>query len=206
MAMPAARPATSSRAPAAPSSTTTAASPRQRRRPPPLSTCRSIGNRAIEVAQDGGGGAVYLTGHREFVCVRCRFENNQGANGGGLVQPRHADRSACTTANSSATLPPAMAATPAAAAMAARWRWMATPASFSRSAARLLTGNYANAFGAGLFTTVYDQTSVTRIWQSTLHRQSSRMATDQHTGGAYIQGGPVSIRDSNLQRQPGGRL
>ena len=43
-----------------------------------------IGNRGIDVAQDGGGGAVYPTGHREFVCVRCRFENNQGANGGGV--------------------------------------------------------------------------------------------------------------------------
>jgi hypothetical protein len=61
-----------------------------------------------------------------------------------------------------------------------------------------LIGNQNNAFGAGLFTVAYDLSSVTRIWQSTL-AFNSQNGSDQHTGGAYIQGGPVSIRDSTFR-------
>ena len=154
-----------------------------------------IGNRGIEVAQDGGGGAVYLTGHREFVCVRCRFENNQGANGGGLYNlgtqtVRLYDSEFINNTATGDGGNPGSGGNGGALAVDGDTRDL----SLCRTH---LTGNHANAFGAGLFTTVYDQTSVTRIWQSTLHA-NIQDGSDQHTGGAYIQGGPVSIRDSTF--------
>ncbi len=154
-----------------------------------------IGNRGIDVAQDGGGGAVYLTGHREFVCVRCRFESNQSANGGGVynlgtqtIRLYDSEFSGNTASGDGGN--PGSGGNGGALAVDGDTREL----SLCRTH---LTGNHANAFGAGLFTTVYDQTSVTRIWQSTLHANIQDGA-DQHTGGAYIQGGPVSIRDSTF--------
>lgn len=154
-----------------------------------------LGNRGIDVAQDGGGGAVYLTGHREFVCVRCRFENNQGANGGGVYNLgtqtiRLYDSEFIGNTASGDGGNPGNGGNGGALAVDGDTREL----SLCRTR---LTGNHANAFGAGLFTTVYDQTSVTRIWQSTLHA-NIQDGSDQHTGGAYIQGGPVSIRDSTF--------
>ncbi|MBK9655596.1 MAG: hypothetical protein IPO66_08995 [Rhodanobacteraceae bacterium] len=154
-----------------------------------------LGNRGIDVAQDGGGGAVYLTGHREFICVRCRFENNQGANGGGVynlgtqtIRLYDSEFSGNTASGDGGN--PGSGGNGGALAVDGDTREL----SLCRTN---LTGNHANAFGAGLFTTVYDQTSVTRIWQSTLHA-NIQDGSDQHTGGAYIQGGPVSIRDSTF--------
>src|SRR5690606_5000623 len=42
------------------------------------------GNHAIQVAQDDGGGAVYVVGAAELSAVRTRFEANSGATGGAL--------------------------------------------------------------------------------------------------------------------------
>lgn len=154
-----------------------------------------IGNRAIDVAQDGGGGAVYLTGHREFVCVRCRFDDNHGASGGGFYalgtqQIRFFDSEFNANYATGDGGNPGSGGNGGALAVDGDTREL----SLCRTR---LTANHANAFGAGLFTTVYDQTSLTRIWQSTLHG-NIQDGSDQHTGGAYIQGGPVSIRDSTF--------
>lgn len=154
-----------------------------------------IGNRAIEVAQDGGGGAVYLTGHRSFVCVRCRFDDNRGSNGGGFyglgtAQIRLYDSEFNANFATGDGANPGNGGNGGALAVDGDTREL----SLCRTR---LVGNHGNAHGAGLFTTAYDQQSPTRIWQSTLHANIQDGA-DQHTGGAYIQGGPVSIRDSTF--------
>lgn len=154
-----------------------------------------IGNRAIEVAQDGGGGAVYLTGHREFSCVRCRFDDNRGANGGG-VYALGTQRIRLYDSEFNANFATGDGGNPGSGGNGGALAVDGDTRELSLCRTRL-TGNHANAFGAGLFTTVYDQTSTTRIWQSTLHA-NIQDGSDQHTGGAYIQGGPVSIRDSTF--------
>ena len=154
-----------------------------------------IGNRAIEVAQDGGGGAVYLTGHREFICVRCRFDDNRGANGGG-VYALGTQRIRLYDSEFNANFATGDGGNPGSGGNGGALAVDGDTRELSLCRTRL-TGNHANAFGAGLFTTVYDQTSITRIWQSTLHA-NIQDGSDQHTGGAYIQGGPVSIRDSTF--------
>lgn len=62
-----------------------------------------------------------------------------------------------------------------------------------------LLDNTANAYGAGLFTTVYDQTSFTRILDSTVQGNNSTGSNNAHTGGVYLQGGPMSIRGSTFR-------
>lgn len=152
-------------------------------------------NRGIDLAQDGGGGAVYLIGHREFVCVRCRFETNQGSNGGGFYglgtqSIRFYDSIFIANQAIGDGGNPGNGGNGGAIAVDGDTREL----SLCRST---LDANRGNAFGAGLFTTVYDQSSVTRVWQSTFIG-NIQDGTDQHTGGAYIQGGPVSIRDSTF--------
>lgn len=154
-----------------------------------------LGNRAIDVAQDGGGGAIYLIGHRSFSCVRCRFEDNRGSNGGGFyglgtAQIRFWDSAFDANFATGDGANPGNGGNGGALAVDGDTREL----SLCRTR---LTGNHANAHGAGLFTTAYDQQSPTRIWQSTLHA-NVQDGSDQHTGGAYIQGGPVSIRDSTF--------
>ncbi|MCB1599634.1 MAG: hypothetical protein KDI66_06380 [Xanthomonadales bacterium] len=154
-----------------------------------------IANRAIDVAQDGGGGGVYLLGHREFVCVRCRFEGNQGSNGAGFYglgtqTIRFYDSQFVGNLTTGDGGNPGNGGNGGGMAVDGAEREL----SLCRTT---LADNHANAFGAGLFTTVYDQISVTRIWQSSLIG-NIQDGNDQHTGGAYIQGGPVSIRDSTF--------
>ncbi len=154
-----------------------------------------IANRAIDVAQDGGGGAVYLVGHRAFSCVRCRFEDNRGANGGGFYslgtqQIRFYD------SEFNANLATGDGGNPGNGGNGGALAIDGAERELSLCRTRLIA-NRNNAFGAGLFTTAYDQQSPTRIWQSTLHGNVQE-GNDQHTGGAYIQGGPVSIRDSTF--------
>ncbi len=155
-----------------------------------------VANRAVENAQDGGGGGVYLLGHREFVCVRCLFDDNSGSNGGGYYglgtqTARFYDSSFVGNVATGDGGNPGGGGNGGAMAVDGNTRDL----SLCRTR---LVDNRNNAFGAGLFTTVYDQTSVTRIWQSTL-QGNTQQGTDQHTGGAYIQGGPVSIRDSTFR-------
>lgn len=155
-----------------------------------------VANRAVLSAQDGGGGAVYLLGHREFVCVRCLFDDNSGSNGGGYYglgtqTARFYDSSFVGNVATGDGGNPGGGGNGGAMAVDGDTR------DLSLCRTRLLD-NRNNAFGAGLFTTVYDQTSITRIWQSTL-QGNNQQGNDQHTGGAYIQGGPVSIRDSTFR-------
>ncbi len=153
-------------------------------------------NRAIEAAQDGGGGAVYLLGHREFICVRCEFFGNRASNGGGYYglgtqTLRFYDSQLAKNVASGDGGNPGNGGNGGAMAVDGDTREV----SLCRSE---LLANDNNAFGAGLFTTVYDQTSITRIWQSTF-ASNAQLGSDQHTGGAYIQGGPVSIRNSTFR-------
>jgi len=153
-------------------------------------------NVAIEVAQDGGGGAVYLLGHREFICVRCDFFGNAASNGGGYYglgtqTLRFYDSQLAKNVATGDGGNPGNGGNGGAMAVDGDTREV----SLCRTD---LIANDSNAFGAGLFTTVYDQTSITRIWQSTL-ANNNQQGTDQHTGGAYIQGGPVSIRNSTFR-------
>jgi hypothetical protein len=155
-----------------------------------------VGNRAIDSAQDGGGGAVYLIGQREFRCVRCLFDANQGSNGGGFygLGTQSIEFYDSVLSNNLASGDggnPGGGGNGGALAVDGDTREL----NLCRTD---LIGNQNNAFGAGLFTVAYDQSSVTRIWQSTL-AFNIQNGTDQHTGGAYIQGGPVSIRDSTFR-------
>lgn len=155
-----------------------------------------VGNRAVATAQDGGGGAVYLVGHREFVCVRCLFDDNQGSNGGGFYglgtqTIRFYDSVFSNNRATGDNGNPGNGGNGGAIGADGDSREL----SLCRTR---LVGNRNNAFGAGLFTVAYDLGSPTRIWQSTL-QGNIQNGTDQHTGGAYIQGGPVSIRDSTFR-------
>ncbi len=57
--------------------------------------------------------------------------------------------------------------------------------------------NTSNAFGAGFFSVMYDQTSRTRFEQ-VLFQHNQQLSNTQHSGGAYIQDGPWAINQSSF--------
>jgi hypothetical protein len=154
-----------------------------------------LGNRAVEVAQDGGGGALYLLGHRSLLCVRCRFDDNRGANGGGFYS-LGTERIRFYDSEFNANGATGDGGNPGSGGNGGALAVDGATRELSLCRTRLV-GNRANAFGAGLFTTAYDQQSPTRIWESSVHANLQE-GNDQHTGGAYIQGGPVSVRASTF--------
>ncbi|UXI67553.1 choice-of-anchor Q domain-containing protein [Tahibacter amnicola] len=158
---------------------------------------RFAGNQAITTAQDDGGGAIYVVGAQEIALVNTVLENNRGANGGGLYSlgSRRVNLFDSRLSGNSATGTggnPGNGGNAGAIGVDGADRYV----NLCRVA---LIDNTANAYGAGLFTTVYDTTSFTRIENSTLQGNNSTGSSNAHTGGAYIQGGPVAIRGSTFR-------
>lgn len=66
------------------------------------------------------------------------------------------------------------------------------------------SSNSSNAFGAGFFSVMYDQTSRTRF-EDVLFENNTQLSSTQHTGGAYLQDGPWAMnRVSFLNNQANG--
>ncbi len=64
--------------------------------------------------------------------------------------------------------------------------------------------NTSNAHGAGFFSVMYDNTSRTRF-EDTTFDGNQQLSSAQHTGGAYVQGGPFAFeRVSFLRNQANG--
>lgn len=153
-------------------------------------------NTAIATAQDDGGGAIYATGMNEVILYRSRFENNRGSNGGAVyslgsktvtvVESDFIDNRATGTNGN-----PGNGGNGGAIGIDGGERTV------TLCRARL-TNNRANAFGAGLFTVMYDDLSLTAINASTFQGNTNPLDTFGFAGGAYLQGGPFSIHNSSF--------
>lgn len=155
---------------------------------------------AVASAQDGGGGAIYMVGLKELTLVGSTLEGNSGSNGGGLYSLGseivalydsvvRANQATGTGGN------PGNGGNGGGIGVDGATRQL-------RLCRVTLQDNQAQAFGGGLFTTVYDQTSFTRIEDSLIAGNAS-LGASQHTGGVYLQGGPFSIRGSTFHANQG---
>lgn len=153
-------------------------------------------NHAIQIAQDDGGGGLYVVGAAELSLVRTRVAGNSGANGGGvyslgsslvnLFDSELAGNRATGTGGN-----PGNGGNGGGLGVDGAQRHI----NLCRS--RLL-GNDANAYGGGLFTVAYDQQSFVRLRGSLIQGNRSLGNSNAHTAGVYLQGGPFEIAGSSF--------
>jgi len=154
--------------------------------------CHFADNRAVVTAQDSGGGAIYAIGLDRFVLADCTFDRNQGSNGGAVYSlgSREVAITGCEfTAN---------AATGDGGNPGDGGNGGALGVDGAARAVRICGSSFhdnsANAYGAGFFSVMYDDDSLTEFVACTF-RGNRNPTEDQFAGGAYVQGGPFSIRD-----------
>jgi hypothetical protein len=154
------------------------------------------GNHAIQVAQDDGGGAVYVVGVAEFSAVRSRFDGNSGANGGALYS-LGSRRVSLFDSTFSANRATGNGGNPGNGGNGGAIGVDGDARFVNLCRVRVLD-NEAQAYGGGLFTVTYGAASHTRVQDSTFDGNAST-AGDKLAGGAYIQGSPVTISGSTFR-------
>ena len=161
-----------------------------------LFNVRIANSLGIASAQDGGGGGIYVVGLQELTLVNSIVENNVGSNGGGIyslgtASIRIYDSTIRGNTASGTGGNPGNGGNAGGLGVDGETRQI-------RLCRAQLLDNNAGAFGGGLFTVAYDQASSTLIEDSTIAGNNST-ASDKHTGGVYLQGGPISIRGSTFR-------
>lgn len=154
-------------------------------------------NHAIATAQDDGGGGVYVVGASELSLVDVMMSGNSGSNGGAIYS-LGSKRVNLFDSELSANTATGTGGNPGNGGNAGAIGIDGADRTVNLCRVRLLD-NQSNAYGAGLFTTVYDTTSFTRILDSTIQGNNSVGTSNAHTGGVYLQGGPFSIRGSTFR-------
>ena len=154
------------------------------------------GNHAIQVAQDDGGGAVYVVGAAEFSAVRTRFEDNSGANGGALYS-LGSKRVNLFDSTFSANRATGNGGNPGNGGNGGAIG-VDGDARFVNLCRVRVVDNEAHAYGGGLFTVTYGGASHTRVHDSSFDGNAST-APDKLAGGAYIQGSPITISGSTFR-------
>lgn len=151
---------------------------------------------AVQTAQDGGGGGLYVTGLKELTLVNSIVANNQGSNGGGiyslgseLVQLFDSTVQGNTATGTGGN--PGNGGNAGGIGIDGATRTL-------RLCRVQLLDNTANAYGGGLFTVAYDQQSFVGIGESRIAGNNSAGSSNAHTGGVYLQGGPFLIRASTF--------
>lgn len=158
--------------------------------------CDFVDNHAVEVAQDSGGGAIYAIGLERIAIARCTFDGNSGANGGAVYSlgSRVVHITGAAFTGNSATGDdgnPGNGGNGGALGVDGAAREV-------RICGSRFVGNTANAYGAGFFSVMYDDDSLTELVATTFEGNSNP-TPDQFAGGAYLQGGPFAIRDSTFR-------
>lgn len=153
-------------------------------------------NHAVQVAQDDGGGGLYVVGAAELSLVRTRVSGNSGANGGGvyslgsrLVNLFDSELSGNRATGSGGN--PGNGGNGGGLGVDGAQRHI----NLCRSR---LIDNDANAYGGGLFTVAYDQESFVRLRDTLVEGNRSLGASNSHTAGVYLQGGPFEIHASSF--------
>jgi hypothetical protein len=160
-----------------------------------LVNCRFSNNLASLDAtpQDDGGGAFYGELLNRIDIGNCVFENNRGSNGGAVYSlgGLHVNIVDSQFLANQAT---GTGGNPGNGGNAGALGVDGGDRSVDVCRTRFVD-NTSNAYGAGFFSVMYDQTSHTRF-EDTLFQGNRQLSANQHTGGAYIQDGPWEIERS----------
>jgi hypothetical protein len=152
-------------------------------------------NNAIQVHQDGGGGAIYIVGMNNVLISDSIFINNSGSNGGAFyslgsqnirITDSVFDNNQATGNNGN----PGNGGNAGAIGIDGGER------SFNLCRSQVINNN-ANAFGTGFFSVMYDELSLTAFVDS-LFENNVNSGDEGLGGGAYIQGGPFIIEGSSF--------
>jgi hypothetical protein len=152
-------------------------------------------NNAIQIHQDGGGGAIYAVGMDNVFVSDSTFINNSGSNGGAFyslgsknirITDSLFDNNQATGNNGN----PGNGGNAGAIGVDGGER------SFNLCRSQVIN-NTANAFGIGFFSVMYDELSLT-TFVDTLFENNINAGDEGLGGGAYIQGGPFIIEGSSF--------
>lgn len=157
--------------------------------------CWFTGNVAIAVDQDGGGGAVYAVGMDRVVLQGSLFDGNRGANGGAVYSLGSREVTAVDSVftDNRATGDggnPGNGGNGGALGVDGAERQVIL-------CGVELADNFANAYGAGFFSVMYDQASST-TFNACLFAGNRNPTASQFAGGAYLQGGPFAIHNTTF--------
>lgn len=152
-------------------------------------------NHAIQVHQDGGGGAIYVVGMDDVFISNSTFSNNSGSNGGafyslGSKNIRITDSVFDTNQATGNNGNPGNGGNAGAIGVDGAQR------SISICRSQIINSS-SNAFGTGFFSVMYDNLSLT-AFVDTLFENNINSGDLGLGGGAYIQGGPFIIKGSSF--------
>ncbi|MEE4297351.1 MAG: choice-of-anchor Q domain-containing protein [Wenzhouxiangella sp.] len=141
-------------------------------------------------SQDDGGGALYAELMNRIDISNCAFDGNSGSNGGALYSlvSLHLNVVDSVFSNNQAI---GTGGNPGNGGNAGAFG-VDGPNRLVDICRTRFEGNRSNAFGAGFFSVMYDQTSRTRFEDVTF-RENIQLSDTEHTGGAYIQDGPWAM-------------
>lgn len=151
-------------------------------------------NNAIQVHQDGGGGAIYVVGMDDVFVHDSLFSNNSGSNGGGLYS-LGSKNVRITDSIFDSNRATGNSGNPGNGGNAGAIGVDGGERSFNLCRSQIINNN-ANAFGTGFFSVMYDDLSLT-AFVDTLFQNNVNAGDLGLGGGAYIQGGPFIIEGSS---------
>ncbi len=152
-------------------------------------------NHAIQVDQDGGGGAIYAIGMNEVLISHAVFENNSGSNGGALYS-LGSDVIRITDSVFASNVATGINGNPGNGGNAGAIGVDGAARTINVCRSQIIN-NQANAYGVGFFSVMYDQNSLTAFTDVTFENNNNSTNFGL-AGAAYIQGGPFSIDRSSF--------
>jgi Calx-beta domain len=159
-------------------------------------------NDAMLAGQDDGGGALYVTGMDHVRIGNCTFTNNRGSNGG-AVYSLGSKRVTIVDSVFGSNQATGTGGNPGNGGNAGALGVDGGDRLLDVCRTRFL-GNASNAYGAGFFSVMYDNTSRSRFEDVTFDG-NRQLSNTQHAGGAYVQGGPFAFeRVSFLRNEANG--
>lgn len=142
-------------------------------------------------SQDDGGGAFYGELMLRIDIGHCVFDNNRGSNGGavyslGTTRVNIVDSTFSNNQAIGSGGNPGNGGNAGALGIDGANRLVDV-------CRTRFTGNSSNAFGAGFFSVMYDQTSRSRF-EDVVFEGNTQLSSTEHTGGAYLQDGPWAMQ------------
>ena len=152
-------------------------------------------NHAIQVHQDGGGGAIYVVGMDNVLISSSIFTNNSGSNGGAFYSlgSKNIRITDSLFDNNQAT---GNGGNPGNGGNAGAIGVDGGERNISICRSQIINSS-SNAFGTGFFSVMYDTNSLT-AFVDTLFENNINSGDLGLGGGAYIQGGPFIIKGSSF--------